>query len=277
MAQSDHEPPVSDTANIHMQMLGEACRFAVTVPLGPRRPIELLAAAREFTLQATAAAVRKAREQGRAISCKAHCGACCRQLVAISVLEAQALAEVIAALPQDRQRVVRERFASAIIRLERAGLLDPRARRGDRALIAAADRGRSTQIKEVSRRYFELGIPCPLLEEESCSIHPDRPLVCREYHVSSPAERCAELYRAAIEKVEPPLHMSDVLARTAARFAGTRARTLPLILALEWMDHQGGSLDRTHDGLTMFKALLDGIDQENQKPFEQRGGTGAGN
>jgi len=272
-----HEPPAGfDTAHVHLQLLGEAHRFAVTVPLGPRRPIELLPAAREFTTQATAIAVRKAREQGREISCKAHCGACCRQLVAISVLEAQALAELVAGLPRDRQRALRERFASGIVRLEQAGLLDPRARAGDRGLIAGADGERRAQIHEVSRRYFELRIPCPFLEAESCSIHPDRPIVCREYHVSSPAERCAELYHAVIEKVEPPLHMSNALARTAARFAGARERTLPLILALEWMERQGGNLDQTHDGLLMFKDLLDGIDRENQKPFEERGGTQAG-
>ena len=273
MAQTDHEPPAGfDTANIHLQMLGEECQFAVTVPLGRRRAIELLPSAREFTQQATAVAVRKAREQGREISCKAHCGACCRQLVAICVLEAQALAEVVAALPQDRQQVLRERFASGIVRLERAGLLDPQARKGDRSLIASADGERRTLVWEISRRYFGLRIPCPFLEDESCSIYPDRPLVCREYHVSSPAERCAELYRAEIAKVEPPLHMVDVLAHTAARFAGVKALNIPLILALEWTEHQSGTLNQTHDGLQMFKSLLDEIDRENQKPFEQRNG-----
>jgi Fe-S-cluster containining protein len=40
-------------------------------------------------------------------------------------------------------------------------------------------------------------MPCPFLEDESCSIHPDRPLVCREYLVTSPAELCAGPRRKA--------------------------------------------------------------------------------
>jgi Fe-S-cluster containining protein len=270
--QPDHEPPAGfDTANVHLWLLGAERRFAVQVPLGRRRPMELLPPAREFTHQATAAAVRKAQEQGRTISCKAHCGACCRQLVAISVVEAQALAEMVDALPQDRKRELRERFAAVILRLEGAGLLDPQARGGDRGLIASAAGARKALIQEVSRRYFELQIPCPFLEDESCGIHPDRPLVCREYHVSSPAERCAGLYQSRIEKIEPPLHMSDVLARAAARLAGTKARTIPLILALEWIECQGEQLDQTHDGLGMFQVLLDEIDHENQRSFDKRG------
>ena len=77
------------------------------VPLGPRRPVELLPPAQEFTRQATKIAVRQAQAQGKTISCKAHCGACCRQLVAISTVEARALTEVVEALPQPRQQEVR--------------------------------------------------------------------------------------------------------------------------------------------------------------------------
>jgi hypothetical protein len=34
-------------------------------------------------------------------------------------------------------------------------------------------------------RYFLQGVACPFLEAESCGIHPDRPLACREYLVTS--------------------------------------------------------------------------------------------
>ena len=52
--------------------------------------------------------------------------------------------------------------------------------------------------------YFALGIPCPFLEEESCSIHPDRPLVCREYLVTSPAELCAGPTQEGVTPVPVP-------------------------------------------------------------------------
>src|SRR5687768_12376519 len=125
----------TDTANLHLSILGEERSFAVEVRLGKRTPLDLLPPARELTEQATAVAVAQARSGGRAISCKAGCGACCRQLVAISVVEAQALADLVAALPAERQAVIRDRFAAALRRLEEADLLDPHALPGRRALL----------------------------------------------------------------------------------------------------------------------------------------------
>jgi len=52
--------------------------------------------------------------------------------------------------------------------------------------------------------YFALRVPCPFLEEESCSIHPDRPLVCREYLVTSPAELCAGPTQEGVTPVPVP-------------------------------------------------------------------------
>src|SRR5438046_421758 len=136
MTQPNQAPaPDTDTANIHLNLLGEQRTFPVQVRLGRRTPLDLLPAARELTTQATAVAVGQAEAQGRTISCKAGCGACCRQLVAVSVVEAKALADLVAALPADRQQVVRARFADALRRLEEARLLDPAAPRGKRALL----------------------------------------------------------------------------------------------------------------------------------------------
>ena len=66
----------------------------------------------------------------------------------------------------------------------------------------AANKGRSD--REVSTGYFALGVACPFLEEESCSIHAERPLVCREYLVTSPAERCAGPAQEGVTPVAVP-------------------------------------------------------------------------
>jgi hypothetical protein len=100
------EAPTAETdiANIHLDMLGEMRVFPVTVKLGKRVPLDLLPAARELTMQVTAVAVEQARAKGLEISCKAGCGVCCRQLVPISIVEAQLLADLVAALPPEQQR-----------------------------------------------------------------------------------------------------------------------------------------------------------------------------
>src|SRR5262249_33955794 len=120
-----NEPPSEETARIHLHVLGEEHTVCVPLPLGQRTVLELLPAARELTGRVTEVTRERARRQGRPISCKAGCGACCRQLVVISRVEARALVDAVAAMPAERQAVIRGRFADAIRRLEAAGLLDP--------------------------------------------------------------------------------------------------------------------------------------------------------
>jgi Fe-S-cluster containining protein len=266
----------TDTANIHLAMLGEMRVFPVTIRLGERTPLDLLPAARELTMQAAAVAVEQARAKGREISCRAGCGACCRQLVAISVVEAQALADLVAALPPARQETIRRRFSDALCRLEAAGMLDANAPKGQRALLAAGEGERRAILRELGSRYFAQGIACPFLENESCSIHPDRPLVCREYHVTSSAQHCATPDDAKVDSVQPPLHVVDALARAAGRIAGTKTWTIPLVLSIEWAEANGGPLQQHHDGMEMFRALIREIDDEHERPFDARGGMSAG-
>jgi Fe-S-cluster containining protein len=116
------------------------------------------------------------------ISCKKGCGACCRQLVPISPVEARHIARLVEHLPKPRQDEIRRRFAEARQKLQAAGLwqrLDERQSWPE------------TQVSDIGLEYFRQRIACPFLEDESCSIHPERPLACREYLVTSPAENCA--------------------------------------------------------------------------------------
>lgn len=142
----------------------------VTVPSGPVEAAAIVPA-----LQGLVNAVVAAAEAGKTVSCRKGCGACCRQLVPVSLSEGERLLRVVDAMPAERREALQARFAAAEAAIKGAGL-DQRQGRSDRDLSAA---------------YFALGLPCPFLEDESCSIHRERPLVCREYLVSSPAELCA--------------------------------------------------------------------------------------
>ncbi|MGD9880490.1 MAG: YkgJ family cysteine cluster protein [Reyranella sp.] len=142
----------------------------VTVPSGPVEAADIVPA-----LQGLVNAVVAAAEAGRTVSCRKGCGACCRQLVPVSPSEGERLLCVVAALPRERREALQARFAAAETAIEGAGL-DQRQGRSDRDLSVA---------------YFALRLPCPFLEDESCSIHQERPLICREYLVSSPPQLCA--------------------------------------------------------------------------------------
>jgi Fe-S-cluster containining protein len=199
---------------------------------------------------------QSAQENGQNIACRKGCGACCRQLVAISLVEAQELAQRVAALPAKRQARIRARFDQAVQRLEEAGLLDPNESSGERALTIEDHGSRETSLHELSRKYFRQQIPCPFLEEESCSIHDARPMVCREYHVTSPAERCGHLFDQAVDRLEPPLRLGDVLTRAGEKILGLPPYSVPLVLALEWAGVHGGMLDERRNAAEMFEAVM---------------------
>lgn len=171
-------------------------------------------------------AVKAVEDRGRSVSCTKGCGACCRQLVPISEVEARAIATLVANLPEPRRTEVIGRFAKVRDRLQASGMLD----RLENRQAWDAD-----EFRRIGTEYFELGIPCPFLEDESCSIHAERPITCREYLVMSPAEHCARPREDTIEPVPLPLK----LWRELARFDDTGReepflRWVPLVLAPEW-------------------------------------------
>ena len=155
----------------------------ITVPDAPVPAADIVPA-----LQGLVNAVVEAAEVGQTISCRKGCGACCRQLVPVSRTEGERLLQVVDALPGERRDALMKRFAMAEVAIEDADL-------GER-------RGRSD--RELSAAYFALGLPCPFLEDESCSIHPERPLVCREYLVTSPAALCAGPKQEGVTPVAVP-------------------------------------------------------------------------
>ena len=231
---------------------------AIPIPVPPMHGtmLDLLPAAREISGTTTALALDRERSAGRAISCRAGCGACCRQLVAISVVEAESLAQTVAAMPPERAALIRDRFAAGLKRLEEAGLLSPDETPGERALMVSGADHADDARRHVSRRYFSLKIACPFLEDESCSIHPVRPMVCREYHVTTPAADCAELYQKEIGRVEVPLRMGEVLARTFAKVTAGEIFMIPLILSLEWSAAHTAEITAPHEGRALMNAMV---------------------
>ncbi len=126
-------------------------------------------------------AVERQDRIGESISCGRGCDACCHHLVPVSPAEAIHLAEVIAALPPERQAELQARFATINEAMERIGLA-PRIREGYQ---------KQEEAHAWVRDYFDLQLPCPFLEAGACSIYADRPFACREYMVTSPPAECA--------------------------------------------------------------------------------------
>jgi Putative zinc- or iron-chelating domain len=92
----------------------------------------------------------------------------------------------------------------------------------------------SANAHQFGLRYFALGIACPFLEEERCTIHKIRPLRCREYLVVSPAANCAQPASSDIVSVKPPVLLSNILSRWDTNGGAQSPELILLTMLEEW-------------------------------------------
>jgi Fe-S-cluster containining protein len=216
----------SVTANVELNVGEYRLQAHMTLPTGPTPLRMMLPVIQNFANALVDVAVKSIEDKGKTISCKAGCGACCRQLVPISETEARAIAALVEQMPEQRRTEIRKRFADARQRLQQSGMLDK---------LVNHDNWSDDEFRAIGMSYFALGIPCPFLEEESCSIHPERPITCREYLVTSPAENCKAPTASSIDWVPLAGKVWTALARFDEAPPGSRyIRWVPLILAPEW-------------------------------------------
>jgi Fe-S-cluster containining protein len=169
------------TLHVKLSVAGHDIEAAVSVPEGPAPRRVLLPILHGLTNTIVSIAENTAAAEGRSISCRKGCDACCRQMVPISKSEAFHLAQTIDTLdPASRARIY-QKFEVAEAKLDALGLL---SRLNSRHTLTAR------QQQQLDIDYFAAQIPCPLLHKKSCSIHSSRPLACREYAVTSPRENC---------------------------------------------------------------------------------------
>jgi Fe-S-cluster containining protein len=227
MTPEPESPPRTITATVNLNLSGAAVEARITVPAAPFPLPMLLPTFRSMAEMIIEKGAEDARSEGLAISCRSGCGACCRQLVPISEVEARLIRDLVEGFPEPRRSTILARFAEARRRLEEAGLLD---------MLLRPDAFSDDQLRPLALDYFGRGVPCPFLEDESCSIYEERPIACREYLVTSPAEHCAKPSAETVHCVKLAAKVSRALNRIGQDSAGRFVRWVPLILAIEWAE-----------------------------------------
>ncbi|MEZ5428861.1 MAG: YkgJ family cysteine cluster protein [Pyrinomonadaceae bacterium] len=215
------------TGQITLEIDGNPLDMTMTVPAKPVKPQRMLPVFQQMTNSFVEIGVDKVESQGQTISCQKGCGACCRQPVPVAEIEAYQLAEVVGNLPEPRRTEIRERFERAFAHFAEIGWFER---------LSEAAQKTSKDQEQVVLDYFKEGIPCPFLIEESCSIHPDRPLACREYLVTSPAENCANPTAQTVKLIELPLKPSKSLMKVGQTRQITGINFIPLVLSLKWAE-----------------------------------------
>lgn len=218
----------------------------LAVPPGAMRLAELAWNAMALDDRLVAMAEKAEASQGRAVSCSKGCGACCRQAVPVSPAEAWMLADRVAALPPDRRDAVVARFASVRDRLREAGF-------GSRSLSGAE----GGEMQRLGIEYFRLGLACPFLEDEACSIHPHRPSACREFLATSDPAHCSDPGAAPVRNVPMSVSLTDALSRLSAAVLGGEPTAIPLALALDWAAAHAEDGRRRFDAAQLMGTLFD--------------------
>lgn len=241
---------------IDLQTSDWAVQASLSVPTQPA-PIETwLPFLQALADRAAEVAEEAAGRAGKRVSCKKGCAACCRQLIVISLVEARALAKFVADMPEPRQSEIRARFAQAARRFAEIGALE-RDISGDQDSVEFPLI--ETDRQRLGAAWFSRQIACPFLENESCGVYESRPLVCREYQVTSPSEACSRLYRVPVERIETSAPLGQSLARATGKIAGVPVAMIPLVMALQWSGKIDAALSGRHDAVRMLEMLLSEI------------------
>lgn len=222
----DTTEPASVEVSFSLRIGESTLKASLEVPAGKTTLTSLLPIIQSFESNMINQVVGEATEAGHPISCRKGCGACCRQMVPLSIFEAEFLGDWFNSLPKERQAEIEARFRSGLIKLKEAGILDK-----------LMDSGWGTDEKsfiQMAVDYFHAGAPCPFLEDESCSIHPIRPLICREYLVTSPAELCNDPSINQISAIHLPLMPSNALYKIGRELTHDTRGWMPLIFLLAW-------------------------------------------
>ncbi len=220
------------SGKVGLTIAGVPLELEMTVPAKPVKAHRMLPVFQKMANAFVDVSVQALETEGKKISCKAGCGACCRQPVPISETEVYQIAELVESMPEPRRSEIKKKFADGVEHFKNIGWFD----RLNEHFVG----GKPTEAQEGFKRaidvvleYFYEGVACPFLENESCSIHQDRPVACREYLVTSPAENCAKPTAQTVKVVDLLIKPSRTVRWLGSSGKLSSAGFLTLIRALE--------------------------------------------
>lgn len=214
------------TGNVTLSIEGQPLEMQMTVPAKPVTSRKMLPIFQRMSNSFVQIGIDGVNAEGKQISCKAGCGACCRQPVPIAEIEAHEIADLVEKMPKPRRSEIIKRFKDACEHFFKMGWFEK---------LDSVPAMEHEKRQNVIHEYFAQGIPCPFLEDESCSIYEDRPLACREYLVTTPAENCKKPSKEGINMVPLPVKPSATLCKiTKTENLSEAVNFVPLILSLEW-------------------------------------------
>ncbi|MEZ4322063.1 MAG: YkgJ family cysteine cluster protein [Myxococcota bacterium] len=199
-------------------------------------------------------AVRLAEKHGAPVQCRRGCGACCRQLVPVSPIEAFAVEEAFQSLPVEQQGRIRARIATTREALHESGLEERLAH------IPPGPAGRAVVLD-----YFALQLPCPFLEDEACQIYASRPFACRDLLSASDPVHCEDPGGGQVRRVPVLMDMGRAMRSvSAAVFGESEPPRIPLPQALAYAEEKRALRGTVARGVDLVKGLLSALSAQRR-------------
>ena len=202
----------------------------ITPPEGQVSFVDILPEIYELHTDVISATLNSKRGKNIIVKCSKGCDTCCRQLITISIHEALLLTYLVNQLNFAEKSRIKESFDRIISQLEQKKILKDLI---DYHINSFEDK---KAIVDLQKKYWDLQLSCPFLVDNSCSIYPYRPFICREYLVSSAPEKCYEIFKN--DHLTQRIHLTHDFASATASFDGveaikTRGIPLPIIFLIE--------------------------------------------
>lgn len=214
------------TGQIKLSIGGIPLEMQMTVPAKPVKPQRMLPIFQQMANSFVEMGISSVENSGARISCEKGCSACCSQPIPLAEIEAYKIAELVENLAEPQRTEIKRRFDEACRRFYEIGWFE----KLDNCVYLSKE-----EREKVILEYFSENVACPFLEDKACSIYEERPLACREYLVTSPAQNCSAPSGKTVHLIELPIKASETLRKIGdSKNLNAIVNFLPLILALKW-------------------------------------------
>jgi hypothetical protein len=197
-------------------------------------------------------AIEYQRSCGRPVACSAGCMGCCKYAITVSLAEAFAINDMIDNLPRQSRLVLLRNMAEAGTRILGSCSSIIKTINSQQSYL-------SNQLVEFSRWYSSMDLTCPWLENGLCSEYSSRPLVCREFLVTSSPSRCNSKVHYGRTMVDLPFKMAEVLMTVCAKLTETKALATFLPLVPVECEYFTETQNKRFDARKVAELLIDTI------------------
>ncbi len=180
------------------------------------------------------------------VTCTKGCGVCCNQLVPLSIPELFFIVEQLQKMPPQQRFPLLSRFDTIEKQLIANYFIDQ---------LRNIDQSKNDRT--IAQHYFNLNLQCPFLDQQACTIHPWRPVVCREFNALSDPKLCADPFNNKISSISYPQRPSSILAKLFSKVTDTAPTLIPMPLLFESFEQHQTHSSSTWQSTFLAQTILD--------------------